>query len=799
MLLLFIAILLDIYVNLTGNKFITITESYISSIYSSITTVAILCISLIALISDKLEKTYYGYKLKEIILFENSPLNFKGYFTLSFSGLILATFLFFTGYKFSCANTITALLIAEICLEFLMAKNIFEIITNETSCYEIVESYIKNNKVRNGEESQEKYEREITRLFHSLYSFVETQNHKKIEKVIELIVLLNEKNKNLIENNEVYQILLNQLREIVTPLADNFGYNQMVKDIILLSKQTRTDKGKEDLYLIPIENMRFWDDKALLKNNYFNQIIKIRYINEYHNNEITEKEVEFILYIYFVSLINNQLCTEKVRNQLIFNYFNNISRFYWKKSDDSLLSSDSTALLTIFIEYVLKNDNHKEKEYIYKLILKNVYLNNQSYIGNIFPSTVSMMLQVFYSYIYLEKELLNESYRKSLKDLFVSTISDKTNNQFKFSDIIRDHIKNIVPAIAKRIEKKDKIEESFEFFPSYLTVKTTIWTNKFNVEFLLMLYLIYYNKLLTISFFDLFDEWDKVRGEVAKVIWSKFDKATHKINEEFHDRCKEFAQLLNCNYLINDEAEKELFNLINEEKKEINKKIEIPQKCDINNISINLYSLIEEEKIYGWDKEYTEGTKTHTFKFSYIEENKWIEEDLTTQKLKNAIIDAVQYSIISDAKKVSIELNDKLDLTELSRFANNYSARNFKFDEYLTYNQCKGVIPLIKNIEDKMNYIDTAEIRIPILFNHDNFRFNVQIININYLDLSDDDCVEYLREFKSYNGFYDVNGATYPKDEAIQTIKKQYKEEIFEFKLILSFNKDDILYIDFKH
>ena len=98
-----------------------------------------------------------------------------------------------------------------------------------------------------------------------------------------------------------------------------------------------------------------------------------------------------------------------------------------------------------------------------------------------------------------------------------------------------------------------------------------------------------------------------------------------------------------------------------------------------------------------------------------------------------------------------------------------------------------------------MNYIDTAEIRIPILFNHDNFRFNVQIININYLDLSDDDCVEYLREFKSYNGFYDVNGATYPKDEAIQTIKKQYKEEIFEFKLILSFNKDDILYIDFKH
>lgn len=84
-------LLLDIYVNLTENTFITVTESYISSIYSAIVTVAVLCISLIALISDKLEKTYYGYKLKEIILFEESVLNFKKYLYLSFGSMALAT------------------------------------------------------------------------------------------------------------------------------------------------------------------------------------------------------------------------------------------------------------------------------------------------------------------------------------------------------------------------------------------------------------------------------------------------------------------------------------------------------------------------------------------------------------------------------------------------------------------------------------------------------------------------------------------------------------------------------------
>lgn len=256
--------LLDIYVNLTGNTFITITESYISSIYSAIVTVAVLCISLIALISDKLEKTYYGYKLKEIILFETSVLNFKKYLYLSFGSIAFATIVFFLGYKKSVVNTITTLMLAEIYLEYLMTKNIFNIITNETYCYEIVESHLKNDKVQNGEKSQEEYEREITRLFNSLKYFTEAQNQEKVNKVTELIVILNEKNKTLTENDKVYQVLLNQLREIAIPLADNFGYNQMVKDIILFSSHTRLEKaGKEDLYIIPIENMMFWDDKTL--------------------------------------------------------------------------------------------------------------------------------------------------------------------------------------------------------------------------------------------------------------------------------------------------------------------------------------------------------------------------------------------------------------------------------------------------------------------------------------------------------------------------------------------------------
>lgn len=794
-------LLLDIYVNLTGNTFITVTESYISSIYSAIVTVAVLCISLIALISDKLEKTYYGYKLKEIILFEESVLNFKKYLYLSFGSMALATIAFLFEYEISVVNTITALILAEIYLEFLMTTIIFKIIINETYCYEIVESHIKNDKVQNGEESQEEYEREIIRLFNSLKYFTEAQNQEKADEVTELIVILNEKNKTLTENDKVYQVLLNQLREIAIPLADNFGYNQMVKDIILFSSHTRLEKaGKEDLYIIPIENMMFWDDKTLLNNNYFNQIIKICYINEYSDNKITDIEIEYILYKYFVSIINNQLSTEKVRNQLIVNYLNELSHFYWGKSNDCIVPVDSKTLLDVFKEYVLKNENHKEREYIYKLILKNVYLNNRYYNGDIFPLTVSYMLQTFYSYIYCEKELLNEDYRNSLKNLFLLTISDKTNKKFKFSDLVADHIKTIVPAVAKRIEKNDKIEQSFEFFISdYLCIKNTVWTDSFNKEFLLMLYLIYYTRLLPLSFLALFNEWDKVRDEIVNVIWDKFDLSTKKIKDEFRNQCNQFAQLLNCNYSINDKAEKELFESINEEKKKINQIQEVPQECNVEDITNKLRDLMEQEKVFGWDTELTEGTKTNNFKFSNIEENKWITNSFTATKFKNAIINTIHHAINSYATKITLETNGNLDLTELSKIKNAYNARNFTFEEYLTYDQWESSLSKIKSIENNTNYIDTPEIRIPMLFNEDGFKFNAQIISKEDIDLTDDECIEYLREFRAYNGFYDVNGALYPKDEAIEIIKKQYKKEVFQFKLLVSFNKEDILYINFKY
>lgn len=792
--------LIDIYVNFTGNTFLKVTESYITAIYGSIIGVAVLCISLIALISDKLEKTYYGYRLKEIILFDESLLNFKKYLCLSFGSMALATGLFFFGYKISLVNTITALMLSEIYLEYLMAERIFDIITNETKCYKIVESYIKQDKVQNGEGLQEKYEREITRLFNSLKHFTEDHNHEKVEKVIELIVVLNERNDELTKKKNIHQFFFAKLKEIITPLSDNFGYNQMVKDIISLSEHSPLDGAERiSLFLTPIEEMQYWDDKKLVQNNYFHQIRELYKIPEYRDQSLISDSDIFPIFVrYFTNIMDNQLCTEKRKNNLIVSYIRQLSYLYWEEPDKSFVQVNCKALFDIFKYRVLQNENKEEREYVYRIIVKEIYLNNRFSEKDAYFYTISLMLQAFYAYIFLEKKSLNEEHRNNLKDLFGLSISDITTDTFKFSDVIKNHIKHIIDIIAKRIEINDKTGELFEF-NSYFPVKERIWTDKFNAEFLLTIYVIYFNKLKNSQSDKYPNSWNlTIKQRTIDAILDKFDKSSWLINEEFNIQCKQFSDLLDYPYNIDNESQIDLFKSINNEKKKLNDTLSALQKCDIKTITSKLSELMVKEKIRGWVETLNEVTETETPEFSYIEENKRIENDLTTRKIKDNILCAVQAYITTYAKRIS--LNDNTALTKLSELGNTHNIRNFNLDDLLMLdNHNQDYMDVKKDFERKINYINTPGITIPLLFNEDSFKFNAQIISIEHCKLTDDECDRQLEKLLEYNGYYDVNGALYSRGEAIDVIKKNYTKQKVQYKLIVSFNKEDVLYIDFKY
>ena len=153
------------------------------------------------------------------------------------------------------------------------------------------------------------------------------------------------------------------------------------------------------------------------------------------------------------------------------------------------------------------------------------------------------------------------------------------------------------------------------------------------------------------------------------------------INEEFNIQCKQFSDLLDYPYNINNESQIDLFKSINNEKKKLNDTLSAPQKCDIKTITSKLSELMVEEKIHGWVETLNEVTETKTHEFSYVDENKWIENDLTAKGIKDNILCAVQAYITTYAKRIS--LNDNTALTKLSELGNTHNVRNFNLDDLL--------------------------------------------------------------------------------------------------------------------
>lgn len=213
-----------------------------------------------------------------------------------------------------------------------------------------------------------------------------------------------------------------------------------------------------DLYLIPLQKMRFWDDQMLLKNNYFNQINEIDFMEEYRNDLIDNVEIEKIFYCYFENIIKNHACTKIVKDTIIEDYLSKLTKFYWEGENKNELSIDSIGIINIWHNYILKNENIKEREYIFSVLIKNILYNN-FLRGKNYYDVLSLILQSFYSYVFCERETLTIEYRKELQKTIMQPITNATIQNYKLSELIKENIEGILVSVGDRIGKKVCLRE----------------------------------------------------------------------------------------------------------------------------------------------------------------------------------------------------------------------------------------------------------------------------------------------------------------------------------------------------
>ena len=813
--ILIVGIFIDIYVNFTGDFLIAVTESYMDYVYAGIISISILCFSFIALISGFLDRTFYGYKMREIFQFEESNVNFKYDIIYSLGAIVLATVFLAGNFVMDFSNSLTALLFGIIFFEGNIAFKIYQIITEDNICYDLVVEHFRNGDKKRIDDYRA-FQSDVDKMISALKIFINENDAVGKNNVCDMLSCLAENiqaraKKN---NNYCWYDYFNQkVRDCIYEFTNTFGYNEMIKNVIKIYHYIPDFKYERiDLYCIPLNNMRFWNDKNLIEQDYFDQISQIDFIDEYKNGDITNLEIEKILYCYFQNVSSNLVCSESVKKQIIETYIQQLAKFHWKTNEEGT-EVDSNGLLNILVYFVLKNENTNERNLIFQILAKELFYNSTSFPDEKFYDFLSLFFQAFYAYIFCE-EVLNPEYREMLKETFTQEISSATLKKRKVSELLGSNIRSILRAIGRRIERQNDDGRKFEYFPEFMMVKKIVWTPNFDIEYLFILYLIYNDEVGYYSISESCFDWKNIQEDkqflVLSIMLEKFDKSNGLLKSDFVNECILYGKLLGHTNMISESNQQKLFEHINKEltnileKRTNNIKQEETNLSDdrINDILNEINELMEKDEILGWDKDYSSNFCLEFSTPNYIVKKRNRTNREVARIFQNAIIDSLQKYI--DKYTNELILTFDLDgINKLSEFLliNKYNARNYTFTEDLALGKYKNTEEFNKLIElqNKLSLNKTPQMHSKLFFQKGNFKFNAKISKLQNIDLNEQECADFIENSKAYNGLYNVEGALMSKEKAIKIIKQLYHREIFEFELMIAFKGDDVTHIVFKY
>lgn len=564
-----LGIIMDVIVNIINVPLIVVDDGLISNIYTAIITISVLCFTLITIISESFDKQYYGYKLSEIIQFENSPLNIINYITLSLFVVGLGTVFYITKSIFSTTNSLIMLLFAVIYLEWQVTINIYKSMIDESLFYKLIESYY--NQLSENTNYAE-YRSEVDHLYDSLKLSVKVRD---VQQKDEILLLLDKLNKTVanksVDVHDMNYYFFQKMSECVSDYAHNFGYDVMLKDILTLDKSLSSDHIERlKLLKIPIEELKYLNDQELLNNNYFEQLKQFYKDGKYNKDAFKDSDIVTIFSLIINSIISINSCSFKAKSQLLKDYLNIMTQGNWGRKDDYGLGLNYKVIYEVFFYKVLINDNLNEKKYVFKVIIEIIYSSYNYTQNKNYFELLTLMLLSFYAFICDKKYSDEEYYKSDLIEMFNCTIESKESNKYPkttFASIVKKNIKGIINALWYRINQHDYDTEELSAYECYF-ITYRLSDIAFNIEFLFIIYLAFYERKSIYFENNTFINWNETSNESKKQIINtiiyKFDLDKKCLNDKFKNDYLEFKKLIGVNHEITEDDQKNIFDeLIN--------------------------------------------------------------------------------------------------------------------------------------------------------------------------------------------------------------------------------------------
>ncbi len=452
------------------------------------------------------------------------------------------------------------------------------------------------------------------------------------------------------------------------------------------------------------------------------------------------------------------------------------------------------------------------KKQIFHLIIKQAFYNNMPYNKEKYFDFLALLFQSFYAFIFREGETLNQNYRDSLRDTFAIEFSTETIVKMSASWLLRINVQEILRAIGRRIQSgSDSLERRFENFPSFMMAKTVVWTLEFNVDFMLILYLVFNDEVGFYSIYEAFFNWGAINDEckisILEELQNQFDMETGLLKDDFVKQYKQYENLLKHSSNITEQIQIKLFQYICEAHSNLRKKKIIeseprPIDIDYKDVMTRINELMKKDGIFGWNSQYFTEDYVKFVMPDYISRRAYRTPQNTARTIQRGIIEALKSYIQQRANKLTLTFDIdgvKNMLTFICE--NKYDARNYTYTDDWSLAKLRNE-PEFTKLEEKqkeIEFVGTPQIYDNLYFNKEKFCFNIKISKMDFIDLSERECEAFLEDSKGYNGLYNVDGALMPKEEAMKCIKKSYCKERYSFKLMVSFGKNDVTRIEFEH
>ncbi len=797
-----IGLILDLIDSCFCIKLFIVDSSYKYYVFAASATVAAISATLLTIIINSLNDEFHGFKIKEIINFDNEYIKIPQVVIIILSYAAFSSFFLVIGW----INSIVCLFLIILCMIGCAVLYVWRIVTDTSFCLEITENEINKQLAYND------YKQLMTTIIKLISSYTKLIENKKISSSdLELMLISRVLNsiKNTSEENlneeslaDMKLVIESKIDFLFRIIVEYQGYSNAIEKILPLYMYKDQYYNKARIFE-SLEKLRYIDNQNAYLLNTINSFAEINKLDIDDNLKIT------IIYQMFSNVYKNVLLNEKLRNNILSNQISLLVKRNWSE-ENKTIDHRLIALIYVFRDFVILNEDIGiSKQFISSIITGLEISSYDKLLGKHEVTIVSIVYLLLYIFSYEEKETISKEHRETIKSYLNYEVSSINVKKISIQMLVRRNFTDIVKELFNLSNSSKLIELGIEYFPNKVTVKTPNWRKETLIDFALCNYFIDFYGIFNIPYKSI-EDWDNVVDK--KVYYRRIlEKITvnNELKKEYEDDLSNIAKWIGKKYSsITKIHLKDVKDFVNKELR-VEVKQELYSKADefisptVKKLNEVLKNTLESgEVLYGYDSSLI---IEDDVKLNYIQLDiyKTMSEDGQTQIVKSFLwnFEGLFNEIIdqnAEVVELGFDLNSVKKLLGIIK-SKNLNLRNYTYVDDLAFHRevtSEDVFDELVTEISKIDHLKMPGIRDHIFTNIHGIRFNLLFTSFDMINYNEEECIKLLNSYKVADGLYKILDAYFDETQAIEYIKTTHSKVKLGFKYSISICNDDIFKIN---